>query len=236
MPGFEGRIIGVCGTKATGKTAVVEGLVAFLKARGSSVGTVKHTHGEIAALSEAAAKDSDRHLAAGADCVVVSGDRLVQANVRLPAPGDEPGAARAQADGGTLDAAAAKYLFTCDYIVVEGFKRAAIPKIIVTREPGDLPEGLTNVVACVTEGPVPAGLPAFKPGEMAALGSFLFEQKVLLPQAAIAPEARLTVNGKPVPMNDFVRRVVVGVLEGLLTSLRDVETPTAIEIAVKHPR
>jgi len=83
MAMLEGRIIGVCGHKDTGKTRVVERLVKFLKAKGFLVGTVKHVHGAVA--TEPATTDSARHLAAGADCVVVAGSELTQINIRPPA-------------------------------------------------------------------------------------------------------------------------------------------------------
>lgn len=218
---LDGRVIGVCGHKDTGKTRVVEGLVKFLKAKGFSVGTVKHVHGAIA--TEPAATDSERHFAAGADCAVVASAERTQINVRASAgvaPGDD------------LEAAA-RQLFTCDYIVVEGFKRAEIPKIVVTAVPSDVPDGLTQVVAYVGDDAKPAGVPGFKLGEIERLGAFLFDKHILGP---VGPTAHLVVNGREVPMNEFVRSALAGVLTGFIASLRDVESPTTIEVRIKRPR
>ncbi len=222
LQGFEGHIIGVCGSKDTGKTVVVEGLVRFLTAKGFTVGTVKHVHGEIAL--EPKAKDSTRHLAAGADRVVAVGDGVTQVMMQEKDQGSP-------AD--LLERAAARYLFACDYVVVEGFKHVDTPKIVVTRQPDDMPQHLENVVACVYQGTRPDVLPAFKPDEIEKLVNFLFESGVLAP---VGPGAHLTVNGKPVSMNEFVRRALTGVLEGFVGSLRDVEPPAEIEISIKHPR
>ena len=228
---FEGRIIGVCGHKDTGKTRVVEGVVKFLKAKGFSVGTVKHAHGAI--VTEPASTDSARHLAAGADGVVVEGGEVIQISMKPPVTPKKDSAAGPQlAADGALEAAA-RHLFACDYIVVEGFKRADIPKILVTMRAEDVPEGLMRVVACVGDGPKPANLPGFALDQLAALGVFLFDKGILAP---VGPTAHLVVNGKPIPMNEFVRSALSGVLQGFLTSLRDVENPTTIEISIKRPR
>jgi molybdopterin-guanine dinucleotide biosynthesis protein MobB len=231
--GLDGRIVAVCGSKDTGKTTVVEGLVRFLKATGASVGTLKHVHGELAA--DPAAKDSSRHLAAGADCAVAVAERSTQVLVADGAP--EPGAgAGAGAGSEMLERAAARYLGLCDYIVVEGFKHAGLPKIVVTRRAEDIPPGLGHVIAYIYWDSKPAGLPvgvpAFKPDEIEKLGSFLFEGRILAPPG---PTAQLVVNGKPVPMNEFVGQALSGVLKGFIGTLRDVEPPKTIEISVKFP-
>ena len=228
---FEGRIIGVCGHKDTGKTRVVEGLVKFLKSKGFSVGTVKHVHGAI--VTDPATTDSARHLAAGADCVVVEGGELIQISMRPPATPKQGSAPEPQLAADEALEAAARHLFACDYIVVEGFKRAGIPKILVTARAEDVPEGLTQVAARVGDGPNPAGLPAFKLDEPATLGAFLFDKGILAP---VGPAAHLVVNGRPVPMNEFVTRALSGTLEGFLTSLRAIENPTTIEISIRRPR
>jgi molybdopterin-guanine dinucleotide biosynthesis protein MobB len=228
---LEGRIIGVCGHKDTGKTRVVEGLVKFLKAKGFSVGTVKHAHGPI--VTEPGATDSARHLAAGADCAVVEGGEIIQISMKPPATPKQDSAPEPQCAADDVLEAAARHLFACDYIVVEGFKRADIPKIVVTARAGDVPEGLTQVVACVGDGAKPDGLPAFELDEISALGAFLFDKHILAP---VGPTAHLVVDGRPIPMNEFVTRALSGTLEGFLTSLRDVESPTTIEISIKRLR
>jgi molybdopterin-guanine dinucleotide biosynthesis protein MobB len=218
---LEGRVIGVCGHKDTGKTQVVEGLVKFLKAKGFSVGTVKHVHGAL--TTSPSATDSERHLAAGADCVVVESSDVNQINVR----------SRAGLNSTDAVEAAAMHLFGCDYIIVEGFKRAEIPKIVVTAPSGHIPEGLTQIVAYVSDGPKPDKAPGFKLSETETLGAFLLDKRILAP-AGLA--AQLVVNGRPIPINEFVQSVLWGVLTGFLSSLREVGTPATIEISIKRRR
>ena len=220
-PGFEGRIVGVVGTKDTGKTRIVEVLVKYLRRRGYSVATVKHIHGKVA--FEPAAVDSARHFAAGAGSVVtVSGDAIY---LTADQPLADPEAALARI--------CARYLAAFDYVIVEGFKHVAIPKIVVRRRPGDTPRALSNVVAYVYSGPKPKDLPAFTHSEVKKLGAFLLKSGIL---AKPGTRIHLSVNDAPIPMNEFVRSALTGVLEGFISSLRDVEPPEKIEITASHLR
>lgn len=221
VAGFEGRVISVCGSKDVGKTRVVEGLARFLKGKGFSVGTVKHVHGDVAL--EPYAADSMRHLAAGAGCVVALSD--VAVHVTAPRP--------ARPDDQRLAETCARYLAACDYVVVEGFKRSALPKILVTQRTSDVPRGLKHVVACVYSGAAPKALPAFKHNEIRKLGRFLLEQGVLAEPGA---RAHLTVNDRVVPMNEFVSRALAGVLEGFVGSLRGTEKAHRVEVGLSKPR
>ncbi|MFH1219614.1 MAG: molybdopterin-guanine dinucleotide biosynthesis protein B [Candidatus Eisenbacteria bacterium] len=250
LTGFEGRVIGVCGLKDTGKTAVVEGLVKFLKEKDFTVGTVKHAHSEIALDSEG--KDSIRHLGAGADCVVTIGERLVQVMVRPDGVGASDSGGKIGGGGigegdlgvSDLEAALARYLASCDYVVVEGFKGLDIPKIVVLGADSAMSGGLKNIVALAyrgnpcecRSGDLPGqfqGLPLLAIDEVEKIGGMLFDRGILQAPGA---RAHLLVNGKPIPMNEFVRSALAGVLEGFVGSLRDVEAPAKIEISVKHPK
>ena len=216
--------VAVVGLKDVGKTRVVEGLVAYLRKKGFSVGTVKHIHGRVAL--EPATVDSGRHLAAGALCVVTVSDTMVQATRGVPRAARGKAARPAEA---LLDEALARHLGGCDCAVVEGFKASSLLKVVVT-EGGVMPAGLKNVVACVYRGARPEGVPAFRPAEVAGLGAFLLKQGILKPGGA---GARLTVNDTPVPMNEFVARALAGVIEGFVCTLRDVESPRKIEVTLK---
>jgi molybdopterin-guanine dinucleotide biosynthesis protein B len=208
-----GRIIGVVGFKDSGKTQIVEGLVGFLGSKGFAVGTVKHVYDDLAL--QPAAKDSVRHLDAGARITVVVGKDLVEVLNR---------------DGDDLDGVLARYLCLCDYIVVEGFKRAGIPKIAVVSEDEDILEEADNIVAVVGRGDKPHGYPAFAPDEIDKLGDFLIEKKVLREPAQ---RVSLLVNGKPVPMNEFVQSSLSGVIKGFIDSLRGVQEASTIELTIK---
>ena len=83
-------IVSVVGLKKTGKTTVVEALVAEFKARGMSVAAVKcMPHGNFSVHPEG--KDTRRHAEAGADVVIAAsqGELTVVRRVeRFPSLGD----------------------------------------------------------------------------------------------------------------------------------------------------
>jgi molybdopterin-guanine dinucleotide biosynthesis protein B len=208
----EGRIIGIVGWKDAGKTQVVERLVRALRARGFTVGTVKHVHEDVSLEPEA--KDSVRHLDAGADCTVTIGRRCVVISRK----------------DGDLERVIARYLSLCDCIVVEGFKHTDVPKVVVVSDGDDLLDEAENVVAVVYRGRPPQGYPSYTIDEVDSLCEFLLANGILCePGKRVA----LLVDGSPVPMNDFVQSSLSGVIQGFLASLRDVETPSTIELTIK---
>jgi molybdopterin-guanine dinucleotide biosynthesis protein B len=202
------------GWKDTGKTTVVEGLVRLLAAKGYTVGTLKHTHGQVSLQPEAT--DSMKHLRAGAALTVTAGEDLT-----------------VTVDRGCygLDQAIARYLWACDYIVVEGFKDADIPKIAVTADGEAIPAEVGNVVAVVYRGQHPEGYSTFTFDEIDRLVDHLFEKGILTPPSV---RTQLNVNGKTVPLNDFVQASLGGVIRGFIASLKDVEPPTTITLHIKN--
>ena len=117
------KVISVVGYHKTGKTTLVERLVAELKKHGT-VGTVKHTREEILPYGG----DTDRHLTSGAAVTVgVTPTRCI----KIVPGGDVENALRELSSEGV------------DFAVVEGFKQSSLPKIAI----GDVEA--TNVVARV---------------------------------------------------------------------------------------
>ena len=130
------RIVGVAGWKNSGKTGLVERLVAEFSARGLTVSTIKHAHHGFDVDQPGA--DSFRHRAAGAREVLVTSARrwaLMHEN-----SGDEAGLSD------LLDK-----LEPADVVIVEGFKRAGIPKIETRRAGADGPglAGGDDKVICI---------------------------------------------------------------------------------------
>lgn len=113
-------VLGIAGWKNSGKTTLVERLVAELTRRGRKVSTVKHAHHNFEIDHEG--RDSFRHRAAGAaEVAVVSGRRwAIVHELRDEA---EP------ALGEILEK-----LAPCDLVLVEGYKQGVHPRIEVRRE------------------------------------------------------------------------------------------------------
>jgi molybdopterin-guanine dinucleotide biosynthesis protein B len=122
------QLVGIVGWKNSGKTTLVERLVAILTGRGRKVATIKHTHHALRSLD--GTTDGERHARAGASATVVIGQDSWELCGRLqsgPAP--------------TLDALPAR-LGDVDLVIVEGFKNASIPKIEVRRRASQTQEPL----------------------------------------------------------------------------------------------
>ena len=113
-------VIGIAGWKNSGKTTLVERLVAELVARGLRIATVKHAHHGFDV--DPGETDSARHRRAGASEVAIVSARRWAIMHEIVEPEQEP----------MLDAMLAR-LSPADVVIVEGFKTAPIPKIEVRR-------------------------------------------------------------------------------------------------------
>ena len=113
------NVIGFRGYSGSGKTTLVEQVVRRLRQAGRRVSVVKHAHHAFDIDQEG--KDSWRHRQAGAFEVVIASDRRL-AKIRE---------FEQRADPTVHDLIAE--LSPCDWVLVEGFKRATLPKIEVWR-------------------------------------------------------------------------------------------------------
>ena len=113
------KVIAFRGFSGSGKTTLVEQLVARLKSGGLRVSVVKHAHHEFDIDHEG--KDSWRHRKAGAFEVVIASSRRL-AKIRE---------FEVEADPTVHDLI--RELGPCDWVLVEGFKRATLPKIEIWR-------------------------------------------------------------------------------------------------------
>jgi molybdopterin-guanine dinucleotide biosynthesis protein B len=160
-------VIGIAGWKKSGKTTLVTRLIAELTARGLRVATVKHAHHEF--QIDEADTDSARHRRAGAAQVaIVSGRRwaIVSELGGTPEPALQEVLAR---------------LDPCDLVIVEGYKRAPIPKIEARRRASvratPLSDTDPNVVAIAADHAVESrGLPVFSLDDTTAIADFILER------------------------------------------------------------
>jgi molybdopterin-guanine dinucleotide biosynthesis protein B len=138
------RIIGLAGWSGSGKTTLLTRAIPRLTGRGLSVSTLKHAHHDFDI--DQPGKDSHSHRLAGATEVLIGSARRFALMHELR--GDaEP----------TLGALLQK-LAPVDLVVIEGYKRAAHPKLEVHRAglgqpllaPGD-----PSIVAIASDAPLP---------------------------------------------------------------------------------
>jgi molybdopterin-guanine dinucleotide biosynthesis protein B len=160
-------VFGIAGWKNSGKTTMAERLIAEFTRRGLRVASVKHAHH--AFQVDDGPTDSARHRRAGAQQVaIVSSARWAIVRELQDAP--EP----------PLEEMLAK-LDPADIVVVEGYKRSAIPKLEVRRtasaghEP--LAETDPSVLAIAADVAIPgARLPVFDLDAITEIADFLLQK------------------------------------------------------------
>src|SRR5450432_3748559 len=162
------HVIAFCGYSGSGKTTLVEQLIVRLRLAGERVSVVKHAHHDFDI--DHVGKDSWRHRQAGAYEVVIASNRRLAKMREYPAT-EEP----------TVEQLIDE-LDDCDWVLVEGFKNAALPKIEVwrastgkrARYPDD-----PFVIAIATDSaaslPAPTGLPVIDLNDADAVARFVLD-------------------------------------------------------------
>lgn len=145
-------VVGFCGASGAGKTTLMEGVVAGLKAAGQRVSVVKHTHK--AFEIDQPGKDSYRHREAGAfEVLIANRQRWVKVRSLDAAADVDPHHLLAE-------------LAPCDWALVEGFRHADLLKIEVWRQgvgrPVQYPDD-AFVVAVATDDPKTLPAPLSRP-------------------------------------------------------------------------
>jgi molybdopterin-guanine dinucleotide biosynthesis protein MobB len=160
------KVWGVTGWKNTGKTGLVERLVAEITGRGFSVSTIKHAHH--ATDIDHPGRDSFRHREAGAREVIVASPRrwaLMHELRGAPEPAFEDLIAR---------------LSPVDLVLVEGYKRGPHPKVEAHRAAAgrDLLARENPTIRAVASDAMPEGLavPLFHLDDTAGIAAFILRE------------------------------------------------------------
>jgi molybdopterin molybdotransferase len=172
-------IVSIVGKSQSGKTVLMEQLIAEFKRRGYKVATLKHSRGGMEI--DHPGKDSWRYTQAGSDAVLISApdklafiksvDHDLGIEEILPIIGPE-----------------------FDLVLVEGFKKSKIPKIEVYRKRlgDDLLCSPEELSAVVTDGSLDVDIPQLPWGDMVTVADFIEKNYVLKSQgsAFIYPRMR----------------------------------------------
>ncbi len=207
-------IVSIVGRSKSGKTTLIEKLVAELKGRGYRVATIKHAQ----EIDFEPGKDSWRHLEAGSQATAVSSpDKVVLIKPLTPAT--------------DLDEVARLFGEDYDIILTEGFKQGKAPKIEVYRsEAGSPIENLSRVIAIVSDEPVKTKARRFAAGDVKGLADLL-EDGFIKPQ-----RNRLTlyVNSVPITLTAFPRQIIVNVLLGMASSLKGAKEVDSLDVFLRR--
>jgi molybdopterin-guanine dinucleotide biosynthesis protein B len=157
-------VFGFAGWSGSGKTTLIEKLLPVLTMRGLRVATVKHTHKDFD--FDKPGKDSWRHRQAGAREVMIAAPKQWTLVHQV----------QDEAEAG-LDHLLSR-MSTSDLVLVEGFKREAIPKLEVHRVA--LGKSLIaaedpHIVAIASDAPVATALPRFDLDDVAGIADFILK-------------------------------------------------------------
>ena len=162
------KVFGFAGYSGAGKTTLIEQLIPRFVQAGLRVSLIKHAHH--AFDIDKPGKDSYRHREAGATEVLVTSDRrwVMMHELRDEA---QP----------SLEEQLARFA-PCDLVLVEGFKRAAIPKLEVFRPSFERPllhPDDANIVAIAADAHVETTLPMLDLNDPAAIAEFIIRHQGL---------------------------------------------------------
>ena len=158
------QIYGLAGWSGSGKTTLVTRLLPALLQRGITVSTIKHAHHAFDV--DQPGKDSYRHREAGATEVMISSQN------RWALMHELRGAAEPSLEQ------LLRHMSPVDLVIVEGFKRAAVPKLEIYRaalgKPLLAPED-SDIVAIASDLPVAGlgSLPRFALDDIGAIAEFI---------------------------------------------------------------
>ncbi len=211
-------IICMVGASNSGKTTYLEKLIPELRRRGYRVGTLKHdVHGF---EMDREGKDTWRHRQAGAQTIGIGSPRTVatirETSAEMP-----------------LEQIAGRYFWEEDILLTEGYKRSHYPKIEVFRsviEAQPICGVQDNLAAVVTDDPVEVDVPVFRFDDVPGLAD-LIETRFLKDRKQ--PRITVFLDGKQMPMKDFVKDFVIGGIVGMIASLRGWSKPHKIDIQIR---
>ncbi|MBZ2169815.1 MULTISPECIES: molybdopterin-guanine dinucleotide biosynthesis protein B [Marinobacter] len=156
------KVIGIVGWKNCGKTTLATALIREMSDRGLTVNSIKHAHHSVDV--DQPGTDSYRHREAGArEVILVGGQRF--AIMHELRDTEEP----------TPEELLAR-LGPCDWVVIEGFKAHAHPKIEVHRQDcarGPLHQTDPSIIAVATDYPSDFAGPAFDLNDVPGIADFI---------------------------------------------------------------
>jgi molybdopterin-guanine dinucleotide biosynthesis protein MobB len=159
------NVFGIVGYKNTGKTGLMERLVADITARGLTVSTIKHAHHSFDV--DHPGKDSFRHRSAGASQVLLSsGTRWALMSELRGMPEPKLETLLAQLD-------------PVDLILIEGYKTDKHPKIETYRAATKgtlLAQNDPTIIGVASDCAVTAGQPMFDLDDTTTIADFIIAQ------------------------------------------------------------
>lgn len=207
-------IISIVGKSESGKTTLLESLIAELKRRGYKVAVVKHSAEDVEV--DTAHKDTWRFRQAGSELSAISSGHNLGIFKRLEAdfsPHELPDLVSCE----------------CDIVLTEGFKRNSYPKIEVHRreQGGELVSPPQQLLAVVTDEPLAVAVPQFARDEIGRIADLI--EKVIRAQPDV--DVSLLINGSNVPVKPAFRDLLSRTLMAMVAGLKDVTEIESLRVS-----
>ena len=194
-------IISFVGHSNSGKTTLIEQIVRILSRKGYRVGVLKHTHGAIKA--DKRGTDTDRFRLAGAGISSITDDKLL---VRFE-----------KATGLSAKAIVQTLTKELDLLIIEGYKKEHFPKVFFSDELSDV--NLKGIIATVGRNkPATGKVRHFQPSKISEIAKWL-ERDIIIPGKK-SRRVIIEVDGKRLPLNDFVADIIKETIRGALGTLK----------------
>lgn len=165
------KIFGIAGYSGSGKTTLIERVLPLLSARGLRVAVIKHTHHDFDI--DQPGKDSWRARQAGAAAVLLSSDHRTALLIE-------------HRDAPLTLANLVALLPPCDLVLVEGYKREAIPKLEVHRAATGKPWLFLqdpHIVAVATDTPPPGDMLTLDLNHLSSITELILTHAISPPTA-----------------------------------------------------
>jgi len=211
-------IVTFIGYHDSGKTTLVSNVVQELKKMGYHVAVIKSSN-EKNVQFDTPGTDTFVHREAGADSVLFVGpDQMVL---------------QTGASHHSLVTLAHRYFPDSDIVIGEGFKHARkVAKIEVQRNRDQNLRGeVHGVIALATDFDI-AGDYVFRLGESREIALFI-EKRFLLGKNKRPEKASLLVDGRKIPLKEFVQECLAGTVYGFVDALKLTDEASEIELRIK---
>jgi len=210
-------IISIVGRSNSGKTTLLEGLIAELKQRHYRVAIIKHSSEDFEI--DTVNKDTWRFREAGSEISAISSTSKLTIFRRI-----------------THDLSPQELTrfigWDYDLILTEGFKKASTLKIEIhnKEQGGELLSPPKHLLAVVTDEPLDVDVPQFTRDEIKKLADLIEDRLKTWPEE----EVKLFVNDAFVPLNLFIKNFLTGTLLGMVSALKGIKEVKSLYISLRR--
>jgi len=211
-------IVTFIGWHDSGKTTLATQVVSHLKEFGYKVAVIKSSN-DTGVLFDTPGTDTYKHREAGADSILfVAPDQMVL---------------QTRSSNLSLTTLAHRYFPDVDIVIGEGFKDArSVSKIEVVGNSSQMLRNEVHGVIAVATNLDVEGNYVFRLDQAEEIASFI-RKRFLKEGEKRVDKVSLLVNGRKIPLKEFVQEALSGTISGFVKSLKFADNASDIELRIK---